>query len=108
MYKIEANISKSKRIDVTDEHLQTIKKYALLKDLIDSNGIIDEGVLDKLRLNVRSLLEAGGSDDKQLLDLCLDVVYHKYMKAYGLHKLIMLYLDWNDKQQAEATQDSQD
>lgn len=108
MYKIEANISKSKRIDVTDEHLQTIKKYALLKDLIDSNGIIDEGVLDKLRLNVRSLLEAGGSDDKKLLDLCLDVVYHKYMKAYGLHKLIMLYLDWNDKQQAEATQDSQD
>ena len=29
---------------------------------------------------------------KELLDLCLDVIYHKYMKAFGLHQLILLYI----------------
>ena len=48
MYQIEANISKSKYIEVSDEHLETIRKYSLLKDLIDSNGIVDESVVEKL------------------------------------------------------------
>ena len=46
MYQIEANISKSKYIEVSDEHLETIRKYSLLKDLIDSNGIVDESVVE--------------------------------------------------------------
>lgn len=55
---------------MTEEHLNTIKKYSLLKNLIDSNGIIDEPVLDKLKLNVRSMLESSAEVDKELLDLC--------------------------------------
>ena len=42
MYKIQANASGTRSIEVTDAHLETIGKYALLKNLIDSNGIIDE------------------------------------------------------------------
>ena len=41
MYKIQTNLSGTRTIIVSDEHLRTIKDYALLKDLIDSNGIID-------------------------------------------------------------------
>ena len=58
MYKIQANQSGTRSIEVSDQHLQTIEKYSLLRDLIDSNGIIDEMVLDKLKFNVRSMLES--------------------------------------------------
>lgn len=91
--KIQANPSGTRTIEVTEEHLQTIRKYSLLNGLIDSNGIIDEGTLAKLQLNVRSLLEAEGTADKALLDLCFDVIYHKDMKALGLHNLILLYAE---------------
>ena len=103
MYNIDANVSKSRHIEVSDEHLETIRRYSLLKDLIDSNGIIDEGVLDKLKLNVRSLLETCAGQDKSLLDLCLDVIYHKNMKAYGLHKLILLYVEWCENHPVSTT-----
>jgi len=33
------------------------------------------------------------STDKALLDLCFDVIYHKDMKALGLHNLILLYAE---------------
>ena len=56
MYKIKATTSGTRSIEVSEEHLQTIERYALLKNLVDSNGIIDEAVLDKLKLNVRSML----------------------------------------------------
>lgn len=98
MYKIQANQSGTRSIEITDKHLQTIDKYSLLRDLIDSNGIIDEMVLDKLKLNVRSMLESEAGKDKDLLDLCLDVIYHSNMKAFGLHKLVLLYIDWKEKQ----------
>ncbi len=42
IYKIQANTSGTRNIEVTDEHLESIEKYALLRNLIDSNGIIDE------------------------------------------------------------------
>ena len=58
MYKIQANQSGTRSIEVSDLHLETIDKYQLLRNLVDSNGIIDEGVLEKLKLNVRALLEA--------------------------------------------------
>ncbi len=92
--KIQANPSGTRSIEVTDEHLQTIEKYQLLRDLIDSNGYVDEQVLEKLKLNVRSLLESEGGSDKQLLDLCLDVLYNANMKAFGLQSLYTCYVEW--------------
>ena len=88
---IQANSPGTRSIEITEEHLATIRKYSLLNGLIDSNGIVDESVLDKLKLNIRALLDSVGTSDKALLDLCFDVVYHKDMKALGLHNLIILY-----------------
>ena len=88
---IQANSSGTRSIEITEEHLATIRKYSLLNGLIDSNGIVDESVLDKLKLNIRALLDSVETSDKALLDLCFDVVYHKDMKALGLHNLIILY-----------------
>ena len=99
MHKIQANNSGTRTIDVSDLHLETIDKYALLKNLVDSNGIIDEEVLDKLKYNVRSLLESETGKDKALLDLCLDVIYNNNMKAFGLHQLVLLYIDWKSQQE---------
>ena len=97
MYKIQANASGTRSIDVSDTHLETIEKYALLKNLIDSNGIIDEPVLDNLKLNCRSILESMPEVDRDLMDLCLDVIYNKNMKALGLQNLVQLYIEWEGK-----------
>lgn len=94
MYKIQANASGTRSIEVSDLHLETLRNYSLLDSLVDSNGIIDETVLDKLKLNVRSLLESSGISDKNLLDLCLDVIYNNNMKAIGLFNLVALYKEW--------------
>lgn len=96
-YKISANSSGTRSISITEQHLQTIKQYSLLKNLIDSNGIIDEPVLDKLKLNLRSMLEASAETDKNLLDLCLDVIYNNNMKAFGLYQLVVLYIKWEEE-----------
>ncbi len=106
MYKIQANQSGTRSIEVSDLHLETIDKYQLLRNLVDSNGIIDEGVLEKLKLNVRALLEADNCQDKALLDLCLDVIYNSNMKALGLHHLVLLYVDWLDKRAANEAEDT--
>lgn len=91
--KITTNQSGTRTIEITCGHLDTIRRYQLFKNLIDSNGIVNEAVLDKLRLNIRSILESEGTCDKDLLSLCLDVIYHPNMKALGLHNLIMMYLE---------------
>ena len=96
MYVIPANQSGTRSIEVNEEHLQTIEKYQLLRDLIDSNGIIDENVLEKLRLNIRSILESKDEIDKPLLGLCLDVIYNNNMKAFGLHNLVLCYIQWKE------------
>ena len=83
MYKIQANASGTRSIEV-------------------SNGIVDEQVLDKLKLNVRSLLESSGISDKDLLDLCLDVIYNNNMKALGLANLVALYKEWESKPKEET------
>ena len=103
--KIQANPSGTRSIEVTEKHLETIDKYALLRNLIDSNGIIDEAVLDKLRLNVRALLEGSEGSDRDLLDLCLDVLYNKNMKAFGLHELVLLYINWKNERQAKESEE---
>ena len=98
MYTIQANPKGTRSIDVSDENLMVIRKYALFSHLIDSNGIADESVLEKLKLNIRSLIATDVENRKELLDLCIDVVYHNNMKAFGLQQLIVLYIDWCAKQ----------
>ncbi|UPS45750.1 hypothetical protein M1D30_06210 [Prevotella sp. E15-22] len=105
MIKIQANASGTRSIDINDQHLSTIDQYQLFRDLVDSNGYIDESVLDKLKLNIRSLLESEAGRDKQLLDLCLDVVYHPNMKAIGLQNLVSTYKDWKEKQENGVSAD---
>ena len=95
--KIQTNSSGTRSIEVSDSHLLTIEKYQLFRDLIDSNGYVDEQVLDKLKLNIRSLLEGDAGKDKTLLDLCLDVIYHPNMKAFGLQQLVLLYINWKNQ-----------
>ncbi len=96
MYKIQTNASGTRSIEISDDHLSTIDNYQLFRDLIDSNGFIDEQVLEKLKLNVRSLLESAEANDKGLLSLCFDVIYHPNMKAFGLQQLILLYINWKE------------
>ena len=105
MYKIQANASGTRSIEVSDLHLETLRKYSLLNRLVDSNGIVDESVLDKLKLNVRSLLESSGVSDKNLLDLCLDVIYNNNMKALGLQNLVALYKEWESKHPKEEVEE---
>lgn len=87
---------------IADNHLCTIEKYQLFTGLLSSNGIVDEGVLDKLKLTVRSLI-ASQEDCKDLLDLCVDVIYHDNMKALGLSALIELYNEWIEGREQEQT-----
>ena len=101
MYTIQANPSGTRTMEVSEENLRTIEKYALFRHLIDSNGIVDEAVLDKLKLNIRSPIASQEEDSKDLLDLCIDVIYHNNMKAFGLQQLIKLYLVWFNSQEAE-------
>lgn len=102
MTKIQSNQSGTRSIDISEEHLATIEKYQLLRDLIDSNGYVDEAVLDKLKLNIRSILESEAGKDKALLDLCLDVIYHPNMKAFGLQQLVILFINWRNSKEAQA------
>uniref|UniRef100_A0AB33J123 Uncharacterized protein n=1 Tax=Prevotella sp. GTC17259 TaxID=3236795 RepID=A0AB33J123_9BACT len=103
MYKIQANQSGTRSIEISETHLATLDKYQLLRNLVDSNGIIDETVLDKLKFNVRAILETETGQDKELLDLCLDVIYNSNMKAVGLHNLVLLYVNWKDKKSETKT-----
>ena len=102
MAKIQTNASGTRSIEVSNEHLQTIEDYQLFRDLIDSNGYIDEEVLNKLKLNIRSMLESEAGKDKRLLDLCLDVIYHHNMKAYGLQQFVLLFINWKSQVSAES------
>lgn len=102
MYTIKTNKSGTRSIEISEEHLLTIEEYQLLSGLVGSNGIVDEGVLDKLKLTIRSLI-VSQDGSKELLDLCIDVIYHNNMKALGLSALIELYEGWAEsREQAEA------
>lgn len=90
----------SRNMAIEESHLQTIERYSLFSDLLDSNGLVDDSVLDKLRLNVRSLLESTNYD-ADLLKLSSEVLFHDNMKAFGLHQLILLFIDW-EKEKLEA------
>ena len=106
MYTIQANPSGTRSMEISEENLVTIEKYSLFQHLIDSNGIVDEAVLEKLKLNIRSLIASQEEDSKELLDLCIDVIYHNNIKAFGLQQLIKLYLTWLSKQEAEEVEEA--
>ena len=106
MYTIQANPSGTRSMEISEENLVTLEKYSLFQHLIDSNGIVDEAVLEKLKLNIRSLIASQEEDSKDLLDLCIDVIYHNNMKAFGLQQLIKLYLTWLSKQEAEEEEEA--
>ena len=70
--------------------------------LVGSSGIVDEEVLDKLKLTVRSLI-ASQEECKDLLNLCVEVLYHDNMKALGLGALMVLYGEWMEgREQVQA------
>lgn len=94
MYDIQLNESGTRHINVTVQNLETIKKYDLFTGLIPSSGYITETELDKLKLNIRALIAASTENTKDLLDLCIDVIYHDKMKALGLKNLIAVYKEW--------------
>ena len=101
MYKIISNASGTRSIDITEENLETIERFSLFRNLVDSNGIIDDSVVEKLRLNVSVLVESTSASDKPLMDLCFNVIYHSNMKATALHNLIVLYGEHNPTENAD-------
>lgn len=48
MFTIQANPSGTRSLNISEENLKTIEKYSLFQQLIDSNGIVDESVLENL------------------------------------------------------------
>lgn len=105
MYKIQANKSGTRSIGVSLENLETIRRYSLFQLLIDSSGIVTEQSLDKLKLNIRSLLTTPEGSSRELLDLCIDVIYHRDMKATGLANLMDLYTQWNSENPIQEPQE---
>ncbi|WP_321424236.1 hypothetical protein [uncultured Bacteroides sp.] len=97
MYTIQANASGTRSMEISEENLLTIHKYMLFQHLISCTGVVEEQDLDKLKMNVRSLIAAQETDCKDLLDLCIDVIYHNNMKAFGLQQLINLFKEWEAK-----------
>ena len=102
-YKIQLNQTGTHSLEITGTNLATIKKFSLFKDLVDSNGYVDDIVLNKLKYNVRSLISNSEDNCKDLLDLCIDVIYHEKMKAYGLIELIKVYKEWEAQLPPEVT-----
>ena len=94
MYKINANEKGSRTIQVSEEQLRILEKYDLLEHLADSNGVVDENTLSKLRFTATSLMEGMVSDMQTLLSLQKDVILHNDMKALGLKNLMHLYEEW--------------
>ncbi len=98
MYKIQANASGTRSIEVTEDNLLTLDKYSLLKGLVPSNGIVDETTLETLKHNAKSFI-LNNNECTDLVDLCTNVLFHDNMKVYGLKELIMLYVGWKDSQE---------
>ena len=102
MYTIPLNESGTRNMNVTEQNLQTIHKYNLFNGLVSSTGYVTEADLDKLKLNIRSLIASSSENTKDLLDLCIDVIYHDKMKAFGLKNLIAVYNMWQDSLPTEG------
>ena len=67
MYTIQTNASGTRSMEISEKHLESLfEKYSLFQQLIDSNGIVDETVLDKLKLNIRSLIASMEENSKDV------------------------------------------
>ncbi len=95
MFSIQLNESGTHHLEVEERHLETIRDYALFRDLVDSTGYVTEQTLDKLKFNIKSLI-ATAENPKPLIDLCYEVIYHPKMKGFGLKNLILAFLDWEN------------
>lgn len=104
MYDIQLNESGTRHLIVSEENLMTIEKYSLFRDLVDSTGYVTEEVIDKLKRNIRALIAHSSENSKDLLDLCIDVIYHEKMKAYGLKNLILTFLEWEAQKKVALTE----
>jgi len=93
-------------MEISEENLQTIRKFMLFQHLISSTGVVEEQDLEKLKMNIRSLIASQEDDCKDLLDLCIDIIYHNNMKAFGLQQLINLYKEWDAKFPAEVQEET--
>jgi hypothetical protein len=100
--KINANVSGTRTIEVTEVQLEIIKRYSLFDRIANSAGKIDEDSLDRLRLTVRSLIASQTMASNELLDLCV-VLYHEDMKALGLTNLVRCYNKWVAEQAIKET-----
>ena len=107
MYNIQLNGSGTRNMNVTEQNLQTIQKYNLFNGLVSSTGYVTENDLDKLKLNIRSLIASSSENTKDLLDLCIDVIYHDKMKAFGLKNLIAAFNAWQASQPVEANNEAE-
>ncbi len=101
MTSIQLNATGTHHLEVSEKNLKTISKYSLFSGLTSSTGFVTENELDKLKLNIRALIASRPEDTKDLLDLCIDVVYHDKMKAYGLRNLIAAWNEWESHNAAE-------
>lgn len=90
-YDIQLNESGTHHLIIDDTSMETIHSHQLFEHLTDSTGYINEDTLDRLKMHIRSLIASTTGNSKDLLDLCIDVIYHKKMKAYGLRNLIAAY-----------------
>ena len=106
MYKIQTNASGTRNIEITEENLESIEKYSLLKGLIPSNGLVDDTTLEQLRQNVKSYI-LNNDNCKDLIDLCFNVLFHNNMKVFGLKELIMLYVGWKDAKEQETEENQE-
>lgn len=101
MYDIQLNESGTHFMHITRENLQTIDKYRLFQGLRTSSGYTTEEDLNKLKLTTRSLIASSKENTKDLLDLCIDVIYHDKMKAYGLRNLMNVFDEWQSVREQE-------
>lgn len=106
MFDIQLNESGTRHLQVSEANLRTIEKYALFRDLVDSTGYVTEDVLDKLKYNIRSIIAHSTENSKELLDLCIDVIYHEKMKSFGLKNLILVFLEWEASRPLVSTEES--
>ena len=106
MATIQLNATGTHHLEVSEKNLATISKYSLFSGLTPSAGFVTENELDKLKLNIRALIASRPEDTKDLLDLCIDVVYHDKMKAYGLRNLIAAWKEWEAGKTAESAEDN--
>lgn len=105
--KINANASGTRTIEISEEQLQTIKKYSLFERIANSMGVVDENTLDKLRFTVRSLIASQEEDSRALLTLCL-ALYDDNMKPLGLNNLIACYNEWQANQAIEEDREKKE